>query len=357
MNITIITHTRQGSGGARQALYQAQGLARAGHTVHFVSKPDFELRKVAPDLNWVDMPDGLCALNRTLRSLMPKDEPSVVHAFHNKAVKRIAYLGTLWRLKGLPVACFAHRGVTKRPGNPLPYLLPGIRTFVVNAVETGQALPLLWRKNRWRFVNNCIPASRTHTTQSVAEMRNEMNIADDRMVIGYVGYDKREKGAGQLLEAYAKVRQDLPPSNLVMVGLNHPTWPKMAEELGITADVRIIGRTERVADYVQTFDLLVFPSYFIESQPNVIMEAMSLGKPVIGSDIGNIKEMIGKEFTFKGGDVEQIAQKLVQTANDPALLSRMAADNLATSEKFSEQYRLDAILEIYRKALAEDGLV
>ena len=357
MNIIIITHTKQGSGGARQALYQAQGLMRAGHTVHFVSRPNFELRKVDPAINWVDLPEGLCALSRTLRSLMPSGEPTVVHAFHNKSVKWLSYLGTLWRLKGLPVACVAHRGVTNRPGNPLPYLLPGIRTYVVNAVETGKMLPLLWRKKRWRFVNNCLPADRLQTTRSAGEIRKELGIPESSMIIGYVGHDKPEKGAGEMLEAYVSVRHKLPASCLVMVGLNHDTWRARAEELGIAEDVRIIPRTEHVADYVQIFGLLVFPSYFIESQPNVIMEAMSMQKPVIGSDIGNIKEMIGAEFTFKGGDVGQIGQKLLEVAGDSRLLARMAENNFAKSADFSEQSRLETILGIYREVLAEDGLL
>ncbi|MDR1125176.1 MAG: glycosyltransferase family 4 protein [Deltaproteobacteria bacterium] len=363
MNIIIMSTARLATGGARQALYQAQALRAAGHRVRFVSYPESELRKIDPSLDWVDLPPGklraLPAVNRTLRALLPakgSGECAVVHAFHNLAVKFLGYLGTLWRLQGLPVVCAAHRGVTNRPGNPLPYLLPGIRAYISNSRLAAAQLPLLWRKKRRHLINNALPPERLQTSRSAAETRAALHIPAGHMVFGDVAHDKPEKGVERLLRAYAKARDALPPSSLVLVGVTPAKWQPLCDELGLAPQVRLLPRTEQVADYVQIFDLYVFPSYFIEAQPNVIMEAMRLGRPVIGSDVGDVRDMIGREFTFKAGDVDEMAARMLKMAGNPGLLQRAAAANLEAGRAYAPENRLRAILDIYHAILKEDGL-
>ena len=356
MNVIILSSAKLATGGARQALYQARDLIRAGYKVDFVSYPNSELRKLAPELAWTDLSGNLREMNRVLRGLMIPGQSTVLHGFHNRGVKITAYLGTLWRLQGLPAVCAAHRGVTNRPGNPLPYLLPGIRAYMVNSRETGEMLPLLWRRKRCHFVGNAIPEERLQTSRGPEEMLAELQIEPGRLLLGDVAHDKPEKGVGRLLEAYARVKGSLPPSNLLIVGVSESKWLPQCRELGIEREVRLIPRTEQVADYVQLFSLFVFPSYFIESQPNVIMEAMCLGKPVIGGGIGNVEELIGSEFCFKPGDVEEMSAKILWAAQNPQLMQQAAEANQAYSRRFSPEYRIQTVLGIYRDILREAGL-
>jgi glycosyltransferase involved in cell wall biosynthesis len=187
-------------------------------------------------------------------------------------------------------------------------------------------------------------------------MRTELNIPAGDFIFGDVGHDKPEKGVERLLRAYAKALPQLPPSTLVVVGLKSERWQHLADELGIADKVRLITRTENVANYVQLFSLFVFPSYFIESQPNVIMEAMSMGKPVIGSDIGHVKNMLGPACVFLPGDVEAMARMMIKVSRDEEFLREAARGNLERSRAFSTEIRLNTVLGIYRSVLAENGL-
>ncbi|MDR2892914.1 MAG: glycosyltransferase family 4 protein [Deltaproteobacteria bacterium] len=356
MNIIIMTTVKHATGGARQAVYQGQELQRAGHRVTMIGYPGTEMRSISPELNWVDFTPKLPVMRRVIQGLIRSGEGNVLHAFHGKGVKYAAYLGTLWRLQGLPVVCAAHRGVTSRPHNPLPYLLPGIRAYMVNSKETGDLLPLFWRRKRCHFVGNAIPPGRTQTSRTPEQILAELDLEPGRFIFGDVAHDKPEKGVGRLLEAYARARTGLPPSNLLIVGVSADKWAPLCRELGIEREVRLIPRTEHVADYVQVFSLFVFPSYFIESQPNVIMEAMQLSKPVIGSNLGNIPELIGRDFCFKAGDANEISEKMIWAAQNPALLAQAAEANLAYSRRFSLEQRTQTVLGIYRDILREAGL-
>ena len=145
MTVIILTTAASVSGGARQALYLGKALQDMGKKVYFVCWLDNETHAIAQEmgLNCVGFTRSLKDMNLTLKNLMEPGEKVVLHAFHNRGIKVAAYLGTLWRLQGLPVVCTIHRGVTKRPGNPLPYLLPGVRYYMVNSLAAGRNLPLL----------------------------------------------------------------------------------------------------------------------------------------------------------------------------------------------------------------------
>jgi len=129
MRILFITSSKNASGGGRQALYLAEGMGERGHKVSFFSPPTSLLRSISPNLDWRDLSERRGNWRTLLERAMPENEPVIVHAFHNKAVKSLAWAGTLWRFLGRPVACVAHRGVIYPPNNILPYVLPGIQVF------------------------------------------------------------------------------------------------------------------------------------------------------------------------------------------------------------------------------------
>lgn len=358
MNIIVLTSGGMATGGVRQALYLAGGLRDLGHNVHFVCKPVGEPRELAEQmgLHCVDLPKKLRDADRVLRGLFADDEITVLHAFHNKGVKLAAYLGTLWRLQGLPVVCAAHRGVSARPHNPLPYLLPGIRSYMVNSQYCANVLPLLWRRRRCHRVNNSIPEERITPRREAGEVRRELEIPEDHLVIGNVVSTKVAKGAEGLLRAYAAARPGLPPSTLLLVGCNVQKMLPLCRELGIERHCRLLGRIAHVADYLQLTSLLVFTSTFIESQPNVILEAMCMGVPVIGGAIGGIPEILPSDCLFNPRNIPEISAKIVEMVNNPERRRILVKINRGQRELYSTENRLYTVLSHYRAMLAENSL-
>lgn len=355
MTVIILTTAASVSGGARQALYLGKALQDMGKKVYFVCWLGDETHAIAQEmgLTCVGLSKSLKDLNLTLKKLMEPDEKVVLHAFHNRGIKIAGYLGTLWRLQGLPVVCTIHRGVTKRPGNPLPYLLPGVRYYMVNSLAAGRTLPLLWRKKRCGVVDNAIPPERLQITRDVATMRKELEIPDEHIILGNIAHHKVAKGAEELIRAYAKARESLPPSTLIIVGVRPEKIAHVPKELGIEAYCRLIPRTQRVADYLQLMSLLIFASHFIESQPNVILEAMCMGIPVIGSSVGGIPELLPGDCIFNPKDIDEIAFKIVEMANNPARLQQLGVINKAQHPMYSTENRMAVITSYYNWMLAE----
>ena len=349
MRIIFLTSSQNASGGARQALYLAIGMRERGHEVIFFSPPASALRPLAPEIDWRDLPVQRLRWRKTLEKAIG-NEPSVVHAFHNKAVKTLAWCGTLWRLFDKPVACVAHRGVIYRPNNFLPYISPGIRVFAVNSLACLKTLPLFWRKNAGRVVYNCVPSAKVTPTRSPDEVRAELGIDKETTVLGCVSNSAPVKGFEFLIRAFAKIAQ--PGMILCHVGSGKINkWEELCLELGVADAVRIVFRTERVADYMQIFDLFALPS-LSESSPNTLLEAMCMGLPAVCSNVGGVPECISDpRYLVPPGDADALAAAIASALGDRTALAEAARRNRAFSEQFGVEKKLDIMEGIYMDLL------
>ena len=348
MRIIFLTSSQNASGGARQALYLASGMRERGHEVTFFSSPASALRPLALEIDWRDLPKNRFRWRKTLEEAIG-DAPAVVHAFHNEGVKTLAWCGTLWRLFGKPIACVAHRGVIYRPNNFLPYIAPGIRVFAVNSAACLKTLPLLWRKSAGRVVYNCVPESKVTPSRSPAEVRAELGIDREATVVGCVSNNAPVKGLEFLIRAFAKIAG--PGMILCLVGGKTNPWEGLCAELGITDAVRIVFRTERVADYLQTFDLFVLPS-LSESSPNTLLEAMCMGLPAVCSNVGGVPECINDpRYLVSPGDADALAAAIASSLGDRTALAEAARRNLTFSKQFGVEKKLDIMEAIYTDLL------
>lgn len=107
---------------------------------------------------------------------------------------------------------------------------------------------------------------------------------------------------------------------------------------------------------LDSMDVLVVPSTWIENTPLVLHAAQASGCPVIGSDVSGIKELIEHDrngLLFPRGNVTVLGQLLQQLASDPGLLSRLSFESRAI--KGIKQYG-DELLSIYSEILASRGV-
>jgi Glycosyltransferase len=353
MRIFYITSSTNISGGSRQALYLAQGMRERGHEVVFFIQPHGALKQLAAsmgaELEWRDLPESPLAWKKALESAMRPGEPLIMHAFHNKAVKMTALLGTLWRLTGRPVACVAHRGVVYPPRNPLPYLLPGIRCFAVNSQACLDTLPLLWRKEAGRVIPNGVPDSKITPATPAPEVRASLDLPEGAVIVGTVGNNEPVKGMETLFRAFARLQQE--NRYLVLVGLRKEKWMPLCEQLGIAQRVRIVAKTENVANYLQIYTLFVLPS-LLESSPNTLLEALRMGLPAVGSRVGGVPECLDdSRLLAEPGNEEDLGAKMAFALETPGLLAQAAERNALRGREYALERRMETMETLYRTLL------
>jgi glycosyltransferase involved in cell wall biosynthesis len=98
----------------------------------------------------------------------------------------------------------------------------------------------------------------------------------------------------------------------------------LAQELGIERSVHFTGFRSDVRPYVRDFDVEIVSSVYEDPLPRAVIEAMALGVPVIGSDVGGIGEMLmgGGGVLVPPGDVAALARAMLSYMRDDALRKR-----------------------------------
>jgi glycosyltransferase involved in cell wall biosynthesis len=165
----------------------------------------------------------------------------------------------------------------------------------------------------------------------------------------FVGRLSPEKGIGTLVDAAAAV-PDL-PVRIAGDGPSRAELEERARERG-AGNVTFLGRRPRpeALDLMRAARVLVVPSVWREPFGYVAVEAMACGLPVIASDAGGLRELIGPEVgrTYRAGDVAALAAHLRWAADRPEEVERLRPAARARFEAtFSSEAGYDRLVELY----------
>ncbi len=177
-------------------------------------------------------------------------------------------------------------------------------------------------------------------------------------VIGYAGGLLPEKGVDLLLEAAAGLPGEW-EIRLLGAGGARESLAGLARRLGIADRVRFLGRfpSHRMPEFYRGLDVLALPSRttpgWKEQFGRVLVEAMSCGIPVIGSDSGAIPSVIGDAgLLFPEGDVEALRRRLLELMEEAGLRERLAAaGRQRVLERFTQAAVAEATVAFYEKVL------
>ncbi len=185
------------------------------------------------------------------------------------------------------------------------------------------------------------PAALRPDETGVAALRAELGIGAGDVVALCVGRMVPKKGFDVLIRALATPALRERPVFGVMVGEgdDKAAWQQLALDLGVAERLRWVGNVPKTAigRYYNMADVLAMPSV---SRPadglNVcVLDAMSCGKPVVGTTVaGNPLAIVNEEtgLLIAEQDADALAGALARLADDPALRRRMGAASRARIE-------------------------
>jgi glycosyltransferase involved in cell wall biosynthesis len=162
-----------------------------------------------------------------------------------------------------------------------------------------------------------------------AEHRREFGWGPSEVIAVALGRMVYKKGFDVLLEAWALVRQRCRGEIRLVLGGDGPLrqpLQRLAEKLGIAEQVTFLGRVEwdRVPAFLANADIFILPSIRdqhgnIDGLPNVLIEAMACGMPVIASDISGVSQVLQDGYNglmFTSGDSIQLAEAIARLVKD-----------------------------------------
>lgn len=176
------------------------------------------------------------------------------------------------------------------------------------------------------------------------------------LFIGRINFE--EKGIGYLLDAMPEVLKEAPEATLVIVGGGGESdrMFRQIKSLGIENSVRVVGKKpfSELPDYLNTSDVMVVPSVWLEAFGQVTIEAMACGVPVVTSDIGGSAEInIDGEtgFVVPRADSRALARAVVKILRDPQLRQTLGRNaRKRVEENYSYEVLVNKFLEIIGNA-------
>ncbi len=177
-------------------------------------------------------------------------------------------------------------------------------------------------------------------------------------ILASVGSFEHRKGHPILFEAiYKLVAGPLPNVHLMMVGdgPDEKALKDKANEIDIGQNVFFFPFTNEPQYVFERADLTVLSSLYKEGLPNVLLESMSMGVPVVSSDLGGVPEIVinGKTgFMVEPGNSDQLADGILKLWNDRTRYMKMRQDaRQLMTENFDKERQFDQFLKYFRSLL------
>ncbi|AFZ47593.1 glycosyl transferase group 1 [Cyanobacterium stanieri PCC 7202] len=190
-----------------------------------------------------------------------------------------------------------------------------------------------------------------------------LNISQD-IIIGTAARLDEVKGLTYLLQGFAIVNQYLLKQNkpfnknlkLIIAGTGklEESLRKEAEDLNIAHQVIFTGYINDLPNLMHLYDIFVLPS-LQEAASLACIEAMSLGKPIIGTSVGGIPEQVYDNvngFIVEPRNPQQIADSLVKLIENPDLRAKFAKNSYQRYQQFfSSEIMVSKTVELYEQSM------
>jgi len=236
-----------------------------------------------------------------------------------------------------------------------------------------------WYLNRWfrkldgriavspvamRYANTYFPAEYTIIPNGIDTHHFNNNVApfedflDGKINILFVGRMEKRKGFDYLWKAYRLVKQEVPDCRLIAVGPGirlRNKYEKRIARSGLS-DVVFTGYAayNDLPRYYKTADIVCFPNTGWESFGVVLLEAMSIGKPIIASAIDGFTSVLtdGVEgIAVPPRDVEKLAEAIFKLIKDEQLRQQMGARGKPKAEQYDWPILAKRVLDFYIETL------
>ena len=300
-----------------------------------------------------------------LRRLFRRARPAIVHTHTSKA----GFVGRLaaW-LAGVPAVIHQPHGhifygYWHRPQTALFVALERIAAHWTDRIVTLTPREIdehlergIGRRRQYAVVPSGVPTAALRSAAPArADARARLGLPPEAYVIAGVGRLVPIKGFDLLVAALADVVAHVPAARVLLIGdgAERDALEAQARALGVADRLCITGSVGDSIPMLAAADVLAAPSRN-EGMGRVLVEAMALGLPVVGTRVGGIPDVIDDGecgLLVPPDDAAALAEALVELGCDVARRAKLAAAARPRAEAFSTAVAAAAMRVVY------DGLL
>jgi glycosyltransferase involved in cell wall biosynthesis len=283
--------------------------------------------------------DAFWRLARVLRA----QQPAILHTwmFHANITGRI-----LGRATRVPVIITSERtmgqeGFFRRWLNRSTASLADSIVCVSQSVADFATQSIHLPAQKIRVIRNGIELDKFEHLPGKSEARKKLNLADDSVIIGAIGRPRAVKGYPMLIDAFSRLAPFHPSAALVIIGQGPDLLKLQRQARAMNLDHRILflGDQTDIPGLLPALDVLALPSLY-EGMPNVAIEAMAAGLPVVATGVGGTLEVVVQGetgFLVPASDPAAFAKALSVVMSDPGMRIRLGQ---AGRQRVYEQFNI-----------------
>ena len=188
--------------------------------------------------------------------------------------------------------------------------------------------------------------------------RERFHIGKNELVVGMIARLEWQKDPLTFIRAAKIVTGDYPDVRFFVVGdgpLNDELRV-LSRNTGMAGKIVFAGSHVAVGDYLNIMDVFVLCSRRIEGCSNAVLEALTMGVPVVATDVGGNREIIEEGvtgFLVEPENPIQLAAKITRLLRDKKLHKRMSAEARSCAQRrFSQKTMVTAYEQLYEQALS-----
>ena len=203
------------------------------------------------------------------------------------------------------------------------------------------------------MIPNGVDTNRFAPIPDVAETRRELGIGPTDPVVAIVAALRPEKNHELFLKVAKQVSQQFSNAKFLVIGdgPRRESLEGLARELDIADSVKFLGSRSDVPRLLSASDVFALTSHN-EANPVSILEAMSVGRPVVSTNVGSIREVVAdghNGFLVSAGNGEQLTTRVVSLLEDPLRCQEMGA---AARETVVAGWSIDNMVRNYEHLIA-----
>ena len=212
-----------------------------------------------------------------------------------------------------------------------------------------------------RIVANSIDAHRISEearNSARSELTRRFGLREDGLLIASAGRLSPEKGVEDLLRTLPLLRSEFPKLQFVIFGDGplRKKYEKIIDELRLNGMAFLVGFQSDLRSLLPGLDLLVNPSH-AEEMPNIVLEGMAAGIPVVATRVGGVEEIAGLNRSIclvESKNPAELTEAIRGLLNDPDRAASLAqAGQKRVIETYSVEEQIAAMHDLYEELVGK----
>jgi len=365
MNVLQMVPNLDLGGVERGTVDLAKSLVKDGHRAVIISNGGSLLKEFeGTSIKHYSLPVhrksffSILSLINPVRQIIRNEEIDLVHA-RSRVPAWIGYYAA--RKENIPFVTTAHGFYRKHWGSRVMGL--GKRVIVVSSpLKEYMKVNFQVAEERLRIIHRGVDFKKESlffNSEDSLKLRKEL-AGETENLVGMIGRLTPRKGPLFFIESLACLKKKKFPFRALIVGqaAKEKFFNKLKEKVkenDLMDEVIFTGKRDDVPVLLSALDLLVFPSVEPESFGRVVVEALALGKPVVATDIGGVKDIIEDRVNgrlIKPGDTLSLAEAvrwMLEHKEEAKNLAQRGKDKVLKEFNLKKMYQ--ETLKVYQECL------